>query len=187
MLGLSVIILFKSLLHVFCSLVFSAHNSSTACSEANSDDICNWQVRSSHSNGEGGGRRYESQNWTWGLSSDSYLALIKGKARYAKLGKRNTCIWLQFILWHNICHLHWSSSFQLKVRNSAGTTTFSITIDTDRSCLCRSVKFWWDGHCPLLGQLNGQQSSQMGRMMKNPTASRPIGKGYTRNHWSIFV
>ena len=28
MLGLSVIILFKSLLHVFCSLVFSAHNSS---------------------------------------------------------------------------------------------------------------------------------------------------------------
>ena len=27
MLGLSVIILFKSLLHVFCSLVFSAHNS----------------------------------------------------------------------------------------------------------------------------------------------------------------
>ena len=28
MLGLSVIILFKSLLHVFCSLVFSARNSS---------------------------------------------------------------------------------------------------------------------------------------------------------------
>ena len=28
MLGLSVIILFKSLLHVFCSLVFSTHNSS---------------------------------------------------------------------------------------------------------------------------------------------------------------
>ena len=28
MLGLSDIILFKSLLHVFCSLVFSAHNSS---------------------------------------------------------------------------------------------------------------------------------------------------------------
>ena len=28
MLGLSVIILFKSVLHVFCSLVFSAHNSS---------------------------------------------------------------------------------------------------------------------------------------------------------------
>ena len=28
MLGISVIILFKSLLHVFCSLVFSAHNSS---------------------------------------------------------------------------------------------------------------------------------------------------------------
>ena len=28
MLGLLVIILFKSLLHVFCSLVFSAHNSS---------------------------------------------------------------------------------------------------------------------------------------------------------------
>ena len=34
MLGLSVIILFKSLLHVFCSLVFSAHNSS-----AHSDTI----------------------------------------------------------------------------------------------------------------------------------------------------
>ena len=30
MLGLSVIILFKSLLHVFCSLVFSAHNSSVS-------------------------------------------------------------------------------------------------------------------------------------------------------------
>ena len=30
MLGLSVIILFKSLLHVFCSLVFSAHNSSAS-------------------------------------------------------------------------------------------------------------------------------------------------------------
>ena len=41
------------------------------------------------------------------------------------------------------------------------------------------LKFWWDGQCPLLKQLNGQQNSQMGRMMNNLTASRPIGKGYT--------
>ena len=37
MLGLSVIILFKSLLHVFCSLVFSAHNSSVIAIEIFSD------------------------------------------------------------------------------------------------------------------------------------------------------
>ena len=35
MLGLSVIILFKSLLHVFCPLVFSAHNTYDSAPEPN--------------------------------------------------------------------------------------------------------------------------------------------------------
>ena len=40
---------------------------------------------------------------------------------------------------YNHHHQHGPDLFpgQLKVHNSAGTTTFSITIDTDRSCLCR--------------------------------------------------
>ena len=42
MLGLSVIILFKSLLHVFCSLVFSAHNSSDALHGTNGYGTIFW-------------------------------------------------------------------------------------------------------------------------------------------------
>ena len=72
------------------------------------------------------------------------------------------------------------TSRQLKVRNSAGTTTFSITIDTDRSCLCRfdffcginiltlivnDFQHWYVGVCTIIENLglacdkNGAMSS----------------------------
>jgi len=56
---------------------------------------------------------------------------------------------------------------QLKVRNSAGTTTFSITIDTDRSCLCRASSSS-SGGSSCSGR-NCDAQSQTSR----PSSSRP--------------
>jgi len=61
---------------------------------------------------------------------------------------------------------------QLKVHNSAGTTTFSITIDTDRSCLCRSSSSSSSSGSSCSGR-NCDTQSQTSR----PSSSRPSGGG----------
>merc|ERR1712228_422847 len=63
---------------------------------------------------------------------------------------------------------------ELKVRNSAGTTTFSITIDTDRSCLCRASSTSSGGSSSCSGR-NCDNQSQTSR----PSSSRPSGSGET--------